>query len=381
MKKIMVVFGTRPEAIKLAPVIQALKNEKDFKVIVCSTGQHREMLQQVLSIFDLIVDEDLDLMKNDQTLFDITAHSLTKLQSAIEKHEPDILMVQGDTTTAFTSALAAFYKKIMIAHVEAGLRSYDLFNPYPEEANRRFISVISNFNFVPTADSKENLLKEGFNPDSIFVTGNTVVDSLLQIKEKLDKPELETGIKNNLESKYGRNIFNRKFILITLHRREKFGRELEELLKTLKELADKYLDYNFIYPVHLNPNVINPVRNVLGKTENFILAEPMDYLHFLYVMSRCYFIMSDSGGVQEECYVFNKPIIVMRDVTERNEAVKAGYAFLTGSNREKIFSQFQEIDFKLKNGFNFISTENPFGDGKASKRIVDILKHKLLTEL
>jgi len=378
MKKIMIVFGTRPEAIKLAPVIQALKSEKDFETIVCSTGQHREMLRQVLDIFNLSVDEDLDLMKSGQTLFDITSNSLTQLQFTIEKYKPDILIVQGDTTTAFASALAAFYKKIMIAHVEAGLRSYDLFHPYPEEANRKFISVISNFNFVPTLDSKENLLREGFDPKSVYVTGNTVVDALHQIKQKLDKPEFAAQIQSNLEAKYGSDIFKKKFILITLHRREKFGVELEKLLHTLEELGEKYSDYNFIYPVHLNPNVINPVSNILSKTKNFILTEPMDYLQFLLVMSKCHFIMSDSGGVQEECFVFNKPIIVMRDVTERNEAVKAGYAFLTGSSREKILSQFREIDFKLKNGFNFFTTENPFGDGKASQRIVDILKQKFI---
>ncbi|MCX6171124.1 MAG: UDP-N-acetylglucosamine 2-epimerase (non-hydrolyzing) [Ignavibacteriales bacterium] len=380
MKKIMIVFGTRPETIKLAPVIQALKSDKYFETIVCSTGQHREMLHQVLDIFNLSVDDDLDLMKPDQTLFDITANSLTQLKSSIEKYNPDILMVQGDTTTAFTSALAAFYKKIKIAHVEAGLRSYDLFHPYPEEANRRFISVLANFNFVPTLDSKENLIKEGFDPRSIYVTGNTVVDALHQIKLKLDKPEFADQIRMNFETKYGSGLFNKKFILITLHRREKFGDELEELLRTLKELAEKYSDYNFIYPVHMNPNVTNPVSNILSKTKNFILTEPMDYLQFLYLMSKCHFIMSDSGGVQEECFVFNKPIIVMREVTERNEAVRAGYAFLTGSNREKIFTHFREIDFKLENGFNYFTTENPFGDGNASQRIVEILKQNYQTE-
>ena len=377
MKKIMIVFGTRPEAIKLAPVIQVLKKEKGFKTIVCSTGQHREMLRQVLEIFELKVDDDLDLMKPSQTLYDITSNSLIRLKDSIEKYQPDILMVQGDTTTAFTSALAAFYKQIKIAHVEAGLRSYDVFHPYPEEANRRFISVISNFNFVPTEDSKQNLLKEGFPSESVFVTGNTVVDALLQIKNKLDAPKFSRQIRTNLESKFGANIFSKKYILITLHRREKFGEEMKDLLHTLEALAEKYPEYNFIYPVHLNPNVANPVHEILSRTKNFILTEPMDYLNFLFMMSRCHFIMSDSGGVQEECFVFSKPIIVMRGVTERNEAVKAGYAFLTGSNRNSINNYFKKIDKKLLQGFNLFPKKNPYGDGKASVRIVKILKKKL----
>ena len=378
MKKIMIVFGTRPEAIKLAPVIQALQKEKVFKTIVCSTGQHREMLKQVLDIFDLKVDDDLDLMKKNQTLFDITSNSLIKLKTSFEKYKPELLIVQGDTTTAFTSALAAFYKQIKIAHVEAGLRSYDVFHPYPEEANRRFISVISDFNFVPTDDAEKNLLKEGFQPETIYVTGNTVVDALLQIKLKFGKPKLVSQIKSGLESKYGEDLFKKKFILITLHRREKFGDEIKELLRTLEQLTKKYPEYNFVYPVHLNPNVVKPVKSILGKTKNFILTEPLDYLNFLYLMSKCHFIMSDSGGVQEECFVFRKPIIVMRDVTERNEAIKAGYAFLTGSNKKKILSRFNEIDSKLKNGFNFFKTENPYGDGKASLRVIKILKQKML---
>ncbi len=379
MKKIMIVFGTRPEAIKLAPVIHALQKEKKFKTIVCSTGQHREMLKQVLDIFDLKVDDDLDLMKQSQTLYDITSNSLIRLKISLEKYKPDLLMVQGDTTTAFTSALAAFYKQIKIAHVEAGLRSYDVFHPYPEEVNRRFISVISDFNFVPTVDSKNNLLQEGFQKETIYVTGNTVVDALLQIKLKLDKPKFAAQIKSNLESKYGRDLFKKKFILITLHRREKFGDEMVKLLRSLGQLAKKYSEYNFVYPVHLNPNVMKPVRDILSKTKNYILTEPLDYLNFLYLMKQCHFIMSDSGGVQEECFVFKKPIIVMRDITERNEAIKAGYAFLTGSDKEKILSRFTEIDSKLKNGFNFFTTKNPYGDGKASARILKILKQKMLS--
>ncbi len=378
MKKILIVLGTRPEAIKLAPVIKKLKEEKKFKTIVCSTGQHREMLKQVTDIFDIKIDDDLDLMKPNQTLFDITANSVINLKSTIDRYEPDLLMVQGDTTTAFISALAAFYEKIKIAHVEAGLRSYDLFHPYPEEANRRFISVIADLNFAPTESSKKNLLCEGFDPSKIFLTGNTVIDALLQIKEKIDEKTFADQIEKNIKHKFGSEIFNKKFILITLHRREKFGEEIKELLVTLRQLAERYSDYNFIYPVHLNPNVAEPVKEILSVTKNFILTEPMDYLNFLFMMSRCHFIMSDSGGIQEECFVFSKPIIVLRTVTERNEAVKAGYAFLTGSNSEKIKYHFEMVDSKLKDGHNFFLNENPFGDGKASERIVDYLKQKLL---
>ena len=377
MRKILVVFGTRPEAIKLAPVIKALKAEKTFETIVCSTGQHREMLRQVTDLFSIQIDDDLDLMKPNQTLYDITANSLFKMDLVLEKYKPDVVVVQGDTTTAFVSALAAFYKKIKVAHVEAGLRSYDIFHPYPEEANRRFISVVSNYNFAPTEESKHNLLNEGFALDTIHVTGNTVVDALLEIKSKLEQPELIEKLKNELTEKLGWNIVEKEFVLMTLHRREKFGEEMKNLLYTIKELAEKYSHLNFVYPTHLNPNVVKPVKDILGETENVLLTEPMDYLSFLYLMSKCRFIMSDSGGVQEECFVFSKPIIVMRTVTERNEAIDAGYAFLTGSDREKIFHHFGDIDTKLKAGFNFFPKENPFGDGKSSDRIVEILKRGL----
>ena len=377
MKKILVVFGTRPEAIKLAPVIKALKAEKTFEMIVCSTGQHREMLRQVTDLFSIQIDNDLDLMKPNQTLYDITASSLLRMDSVLEKYKPDVVVVQGDTTTAFVSALAAFYKKIKVAHVEAGLRSYDIFHPYPEEANRRFISVVSNYNFAPTVESKQNLLNEGFAPDTIHVTGNTVVDALLEIKSKLEQPELTKKLVADLSEKLGGNLFEKEFVLMTLHRREKFGEEMKNLLYSIKELAEKYSHMNFVYPTHLNPNVAKPVKDILGETENILLTEPMDYLSFLYLMSKCRFIMSDSGGVQEECFVFSKPIIVMRTVTERNEAIDAGYAFLTGSDREKIFHHFSDIDTKLSAGFNFFPKENPFGDGKSSSRIVEILKRGL----
>ncbi len=374
MRKILVVFGTRPEAIKLAPVIKALKAEKSFKTIVCSTGQHREMLKQVTSLFDIQIDDDLDLMKPNQSLYDITANSLLQMDLVLEKYKPDVVVVQGDTTTAFVSALAAFYKKIEVAHVEAGLRSYDIMHPYPEEANRRFISVISNFNFAPTIESKQNLLKEGSAEETVYVTGNTVVDSLIEIKDKLQQSELVKKLETDAQSRFGANFFEKEFVLMTLHRREKFGEEMKNLLYTIKELAEKYPHLNFVYPTHLNPNVTKPVNEILSSTKNIYLAEPMDYLSFLFLMSKCRLIMSDSGGVQEECFVFSKPIIVMRSVTERNEAIEAGYAFLTGSDKEKIFDHFSDIHTKLSQGFNFFPPNNPFGDGRASERIAEILK-------
>ncbi|MBA4251875.1 MAG: UDP-N-acetylglucosamine 2-epimerase (non-hydrolyzing) [Chlorobiaceae bacterium] len=377
--KTLVIFGTRPEAIKLAPVIKALKSQKKIKTIVASTGQHREMLKQVLSIFKLKIDFDLDLMKPNQDLFDITINSIEKLKTVYKEIEPDLVVVQGDTTTAFISALAAFYCKIKIAHVEAGLRSYNIFSPYPEEANRRFISVVADYNFPPTKLSEENLIKEGISKKKIFVTGNTVVDALYEVKNQLSSKKVSAEIQKSLNNLLPQNFEKKKYILITLHRREKFGEEFLNVLNSLKELAHKYSDYNFIYPVHLNPNVKIPVENVLSDLKNFYLIPPQDYLNFLYLMDNSHFIISDSGGVQEECFVFNKPIIVMRDVTEREEAIKAGYAFLVGSNDKLLKKRFTEIDNNLNKKYNYFKMKNPYGDGKASERIVKIIKKDLFT--
>ncbi len=376
-KKILVIFGTRPEAIKLAPVIRQLKIDDTFETLVFSTGQHREMLKQVLDIFKLEIDFDLDLMKPNQNLFDITSDSLVKLGDWIKDHEPDLVLVQGDTTTAFTAALASFYRKIKVGHVEAGLRSFNIHSPYPEEVNRRFISILSDYNFAPTEDTKANLLREGCNPSAIYLTGNTVIDALYQMKNEMNDEEKNHELEKHIRSLVGDDFFDKEFILITMHRREKFGQQFKDVLDTFKFLAEKYPQYNFIYPVHLNPNVKKPVEENLSGIENFYLVPPQEYPNFIYLMSRCKFILSDSGGVQEECYVFEKPIIVMRDNTERQEAVNAGYAFLTGSDGEKIKSEFAAIVTKLNEGFDFFKSENPFGDGKASQRIVDIIKKSL----
>lgn len=375
MKKVMVLFGTRPEAIKMAPVIKSLKSERSIKTVICSTGQHREMLKQVLDIFNLKIDYDLDLMQPNQDLFDITINSAAKLKTVLEEQRPDVLLVQGDTTTAFVSALSAFYSKIKVGHIEAGLRSYNILSPYPEEANRRFISVVTEYHFAPTKDARNNLISEGIPAKNVYVTGNTVVDALLEVKEQLKKPSLEKKVKKALKDSLPADFFDKKYVLITMHRREKFGQEFYNVLNTIKDLAEENPDMNFVYPVHLNPNVQNPVNEVLKDTSNVILIPPQDYLNFIYLMSRCHFILSDSGGVQEECFVFRKPIIVTRDVTERNEAIKAGYAFLVGSDERKIKKTFNTINKKLNNGHNYFITKNPFGDGKASKRIAKLLCH------
>jgi UDP-N-acetylglucosamine 2-epimerase (non-hydrolysing) len=373
MIKTLIIFGTRPEAIKLAPVIKVLNSDKRFKTFVCSTGQHREMLQQVLDIFKIKLDYDLELMKKNQDLFDISSRSLLKLKNIIRAIKPSILIVQGDTSTAFISALAAFYSKVRIAHVEAGLRSYNIHSPYPEEANRRFISIISNIHFAPTKESRDNLIREGISKNTIFVTGNTVIDALFEVKKQINAPLKSKKIYEHLAEYLPSDFFAKKFVLITMHRREKFGKELEVVLRTLKKLACNHKELNFVYPVHLNPNVQAPVQKLLGNQPNVYLIPPQDYINFIYLMSKCYFLLSDSGGVQEECYVFKKPIIVLRDVTERNEALHAGYAFLSGSDPIKIEKYFSMIYNRLNKNYNFFRGKNPFGDGHAAFKILKIL--------
>lgn len=373
MKKILIVFGTRPEAIKLVPVIKSLKEENRFEVIVCSTGQHKEMVDQVLDIFDIQPDFDLHLMKANQELFDLNIVSLEKMGEIIESVKPDLLIVQGDTTTAFTASLAAYYNKIKIAHIEAGLRSHNNYHPFPEEANRKFISVLADFHFAPTKVAYQNLIKEGINNEKVFVTGNTVLDSLTKAKEKIESGDNASKIKTTLLKYLNPDFFEKRFILLTLHRREKFGSEFERILNSLKKLSDEF-NYDFIYPVHLNPNVQTPVRKVLNQSDKFKLLPPLDYFSFLFLMNQCHFIVTDSGGIQEESYIFNKPVIVMREVTERTEAIDAGFAFLTGSSEAKLFSTFEMIDDGLNSGYNYFPAENPFGSGSPSEKITKILR-------
>lgn len=376
MKKILILFGTRPELIKLAPVIKSFQKSKDIDPVVCSTGQHREMLKQVMEIFDIELDIDLDLMKPNQDLFDISVNVLTRLRDVFRDIKPDCIIVQGDTTTAFIASLSAFYLRIKVAHIEAGLRSYNIQSPYPEEANRRFISVVADYHFTPTSLAQNNLLKEGYPKDSIIVTGNTVVDALEYVKESLADKKVKDQIKDSFKNILPNNFQKGRYVLVTLHRREKFGKSMEEALFTIKELAKRYPDTNFIYPLHLNPNVFKPANAILEGVSNIYLIPPQDYLSFNYLMANAYIIMSDSGGIQEEAYTYKKPILVMRDVTERMEAIEAGYAFLVGNNREKIIKTFEQIDAKLKENFNYFSMPNPYGDGNASERITSFLSKK-----
>lgn len=374
MKKILIILGTRPEAIKLAPVIKGLKKERTFKIIVCSTGQHDEMLKQVVDLFKIKIDLNLNLMKPNQDLYEITSGSIEKLKSVFNKVKPDLLIVQGDTTTAFTSSLSAFYSKVKIAHVEAGLRSNNIYSPFPEEVNRKVISVLTDIHFAPTQEAKNNLIAEGVSNKKIIITGNTVIDALLEVKNKLKEKSSTKKIKSSFKYFGFDDLSEKEFVLVTIHRREKFGEILKNTLIQLKEIAEENKSYNFIYPVHLNPNVKKPVRNILTKIPNFKLLPPLDYLSFIYLMSKCLFIISDSGGIQEECYIFKKPIIVLRDNTEREEAVKAGYAFLAGGGNKDFKKIFYQIDGKLSQGFDFFQCKNPFGDGRASERIIKSIK-------
>jgi UDP-N-acetylglucosamine 2-epimerase (non-hydrolysing) len=377
LKKILVLFGTRPELIKLAPVIKSLKRSKEITPVVCSTGQHREMLKQVMDIFDIELDVDLDLMKPNQDLFDISANVLTRLRDVFADMKPDCIIVQGDTTTAFIASLSAFYLRIKVAHVEAGLRSYNIQSPYPEEANRRFISVVADYHFTPTSLAEQNLLKEGFTKNNIWTTGNTVVDALEYVKESIASKETQDKVKSSLKTLLPDGFQDSTYVLVTLHRREKFGKSMEEALLTIKELAISHPDMNFIYPLHLNPNVFKPAKALLEETQNIYLIPPQDYLCFNYLMANSHFIMSDSGGIQEEAYTYKKPILVLRDVTERMEAIDAGYAFLVGNDREKIIKNFENIKTKLRDNFDFFSMPNPYGDGQASDRITAILTKNL----
>lgn len=367
MTKILFIFGTRPEAIKMAPLIKELeRNTNEFQVIVCVTAQHRHMLDQVLSFFDIKPDYDLDLMKQNQTLFDITAQSITGLEKVLNKTNPDLIFVQGDTTTAFIGALAGYYKKIKVAHLEAGLRSGNKYSPFPEELNRILAGHIADYHFAPTITAQENLLKEGIYKN-IWVVGNTVIDALFL---GLDI------IKNKGEEKYKDFFkfidFSKKIILVTGHRRESFGGPFEEICYALKEIAVNY-PVEIIYPVHLNPNVREPVYRILKDINNIHLIEPLDYPFLIWLMNQSYLVLTDSGGIQEEAPSLGKPVLVMRDVTEREEGIDAGTAKLVGTDKEKILNNVQ-ILFNNNVEYNKMSKAvNPYGDGNTSKEITDIL--------
>ena len=377
IKKILLVFGTRPEAIKMAPLYKVLKkNHNQFDTKVCVTGQHRQMLDQVIESFDIFVDEDLDLMTEDQDLFDVTSSVLTEMKRVLKEFNPDIVMVHGDTTTAFATSIACFYLQIPVWHVEAGLRTYDLKSPFPEEFNRQIITRVCEFHLAPTESSKFNLLDEGIEESKILVTGNTVIDSLFLT---LNKIENEVGVKNTIMKKLDAIIpfdwNSHKFILITGHRRENFGQGFKNICEALRKSALEFPDVHFVYPLHMNPQVQSPVNEILGKINNIHIVPPMDYDMFSYLLKRCSFVVTDSGGIQEEAPSLGKPVLVMRNSTERPEAVEAGTVLLVGTDEELIVSKSLDLLNNKKKFIKMSKLHNPYGDGLASKRIVDFIKN------
>lgn len=378
MLKVMTIFGTRPEAVKLAPVIKKLEEYKeDFESIICVTAQHRQMLDQVLELFDIKPHYDLNIMKPNQSLFELTSNVLLNIQPILEKEKPDIILVQGDTTTVFVASLAAFYLKIKIGHVEAGLRTFNKYSPFPEEINRKITTCMADLHFAPTQTSKDNLLKENTEEKDIFITGNTVIDALFLTIEKLKNDEL-----NNTFSEKVKGISelinkidpksDKKVILLTGHRRENFGQGFENICHGVKEIANN-TDVEIIYPVHLNPNVREPVMRIIGGIKNIHLIEPLDYEPFVYLMSKSHIILTDSGGVQEEAPSLGKPVLVMRDTTERPEAVIAGTVKLVGTDKDLLVKETNKL-LHDKNAYDSMSmAHNPYGDGKASQRIIDAL--------
>ena len=375
MKKVVFIFGTRPEAIKLAPVINVFKKDIDnFKTIVAVTAQHREMLDQVLSLFEIIPDYDLDLMSPNQSLERLTSKILTGIADLLVKIKPDLIFVQGDTTTTFVASLAAFYQKIPVAHIEAGLRTKNIYSPFPEEINRRMTSSIASFHFPPTDQSRQNLLNEGIKDEAIKVTGNTVIDALLTISKKIEL--IHDRQDKYFSEKLGIQFNDQKIILVTGHRRESFGIGFENICNAIKHIA-KNNHIQVIYPVHLNPNVQEPVNRILGKVEKVHLIPPQDYVPFIFLMKKAYIILTDSGGVQEEAPSLGKPVLVMRDTTERLEGVHAGTARLVGTDSETIISQVDLLLNEQAEYNKMAKAVNPYGDGKASNSIFDFISNNL----
>jgi UDP-N-acetylglucosamine 2-epimerase (non-hydrolysing) len=371
MKNIFIVFGTRPEAIKLAPLILQIRKNKtisdNLKLYVCVTAQHRKMLDQVLDLFEITPDFDLNIMKNNQGLADVTSKILLGLTELFSQINPSLVIVHGDTATAFSSTLAAYYQKIPVAHIEAGLRTNDIFSPWPEEINRRFVSLIANIHFAPTSDAKNNLIAEGVVKNKILVTGNTIIDSLVNISNKIDN---DNNLKALLNNKFSFINSEKRMILVTGHRRENFGSGFENICLALKELSYRK-DVQIIYPVHLNPNVLIPVQKHLSSIENIFLIEPLEYLEFVYLMKLSFVILTDSGGIQEEAPSFGKPVLVLRNTTERPEAIKSGAARLVGTDKTKIVSEATRL---LEDSSEYLKMSNvtsPFGDGFASKKILE----------
>ena len=376
----MLVFGTRPEAIKMAPLVKEFeKHPKEFNTIVCVTGQHREMLDQVLRIFNIRPDYDLNIMKQGQDLYDVTARVLTGMRDVLKEVQPDVVLVHGDTTTSMASALAAFYQQIPVGHIEAGLRTHNIYSHWPEEINRQITGRIATFHFAPTLLSRENLMKEGIREEAVTVTGNTVIDALYMVVEKIknDKvldAQLE-GVLKGAGYDINRLKENRRLVLITGHRRENFGDGFISMCKAIKALTEKYPEVDFVYPMHLNPNVRKPIREVFGEEQlaNMFFIEPLEYLSFVYLMEKSAIVLTDSGGIQEEAPGLGKPVLVMRDTTERPEAVDAGTVKLVGTDYEKIVGEVSALLDDQAYYDRMSKAINPYGDGKACKRIVNFL--------
>jgi UDP-N-acetylglucosamine 2-epimerase (non-hydrolysing) len=369
-KRILTVFGTRPEAIKMAPLVHALATDERFDAKVCVTAQHREMLDQVLELFEITPDYDLDLMKAGQTLNEVTARILLELKPVLQEFKPDVVLVHGDTATTFAASLAAYYEQIDVGHVEAGLRTGNIYSPWPEEGNRKLTGALTKYHFAPTATSQQNLLDENYAQENIVVTGNTVIDALLMVKDKIDH---DVELNATLAAAFSMLNDNKKLILVTGHRRESFGGGFERICEALAITAKRYPNAQILYPMHLNPNVREPVNRILKGIDNIYLIEPQQYLPFIYLMTRAHIILTDSGGIQEEAPSLGKPVLVMRDTTERPEAVDAGTVKLVGTNVEVMTQAINELmDDECK--YQIMSfSHNPYGDGRASAKIIDTL--------
>lgn len=382
MKKIMLVFGTRPEAIKMAPLVKEFQKHSDeFQTIVCVTGQHREMLDQVLHIFEIVPDYDLNIMKQGQDLYDVTARVLVGMRDVLKEVHPDLVLVHGDTTTSTAAALAAFYQQVPVGHVEAGLRTHNIYSPWPEEMNRQITGRIATYHFAPTPLSKRNLLAEGIQEEQITVTGNTVIDALYMVVDKIKQDRLLEAELEDLLRKAGYDVNRlsggRKLVLITGHRRENFGEGFIHICTAIKDLTQKYPEVDFVYPMHLNPNVRRPIHEVFGENlsglGNMFFIEPLEYLSFVYLMEKSTLVLTDSGGIQEEAPGLGKPVLVMRDTTERPEALEAGTVKLVGTDYQKIVDEVTALLDDSSYYEQMSKAVNPYGDGKACKRILDFI--------
>src|SRR5690606_16224148 len=365
MKKIMVVFGTRPEAIKMCPLVKELKSRENFETIVCVTGQHREMLDQVLEAFHVTPDYDLSIMKSKQTLFDVTINILERMRAVLEEVKPDVVLVHGDTSTTFVTALACFYLQIPVGHVEAGLRTYNIYSPYPEEFNRQAVGIVAKYNFAPTEMSKENLLKEGKDNSTIYVTGNTAIDAL------------QTTVKDDYFHDQLDWVGDSRLIMITAHRRENLGEPMKNMFRAIKRIIDEHPDIKAIYPIHMNPVVREAANKILGNSDRVRIIEPLEVLDFHNFLAQSYMILTDSGGIQEEAPSLAKPVLVMRDTTERPEGIAAGTLKLVGTEEETIYKTFKQLLEDEEEYVKMSKASNPYGDGFASKRIADVLEKYL----